>query len=67
MQDQTGGSKLTFGSTLGEEAYINFKKLDTGDIIGVEGTLFKTKTGEITIRAGYEMISKAFARRSFTA
>jgi lysyl-tRNA synthetase, class II len=35
---------------LGDEAYATFKKLDLGDIIGAEGTLFKTKTGEITVR-----------------
>ena len=34
---------------LGEEAYKEFKKLDIGDIIGVKGTVFKTKTGEISI------------------
>ncbi len=37
-----------------------FKKLDLGDIIGVEGRLFKTKTGEITVRAtAYTLVSKA--------
>lgn len=37
-----------------------FKKLDLGDIIGVEGSLFKTKTGEITIRAQtYTLVSKS--------
>ena len=37
-----------------------FKKLDLGDIIGVEGRLFKTKTGEITVRATkYTLVSKA--------
>ncbi|MFP4156436.1 MAG: lysine--tRNA ligase [Opitutales bacterium] len=36
------------------------KKLDLGDIIGVEGRLFKTKTGEITVRAErYTLVSKA--------
>ena len=34
---------------LGEEAYKEFKKLEIGDIIGVKGTVFKTKTGEISI------------------
>ena len=34
---------------LGEEAYKEFKKLDIGDIVGVKGTVFKTKTGEISI------------------
>jgi lysyl-tRNA synthetase class 2 len=37
-----------------------FKKLDVGDIIGVEGHLFKTKTGEITVRAqSYTLVSKS--------
>lgn len=36
------------------------KKLDLGDIIGVEGRLFKTKTGEITVRAEkYTLVSKS--------
>ena len=34
---------------LGEEAYAEFKKMDIGDIIGVKGFVFRTKTGEITI------------------
>ena len=36
---------------LGEEAYELIKLLDTGDIIGVEGTVFKTKTNETTVKA----------------
>ncbi len=45
---------------VGEAAYVAFKKLDLGDIIGVTGTLFKTKTGEITVRAdNYTLVSKA--------
>jgi lysyl-tRNA synthetase, class II len=37
-----------------------FKKLDLGDIIGVEGRLFRTKTGEITVRAAsYTLVTKA--------
>ncbi len=36
---------------VGDEAYAAFKKLDLGDIVGAEGTLFKTKSGEITVRA----------------
>ena len=37
-----------------------FKKLDLGDIIGVEGRLFKTKTGEITVRVeSYTLVSKS--------
>ena len=37
--------------SLGEEAYKEFKKLDVGDIIGIRGEVFKTKTGEISIHA----------------
>ncbi len=36
---------------IGEEPYKDFKKLDIGDIIGVKGTVFTTKTGEISIHA----------------
>ena len=36
---------------IGEELYADFKKWDLGDIIGVEGFVFKTKTGEISIHA----------------
>jgi len=37
--------------TLGTEAYATFKKLDIGDIVGVAGRLFRTKTGELTVHA----------------
>ena len=37
--------------SLGEEEYKAFKKLDIGDIIGIEGSVFKTKTGEISVHA----------------
>ncbi|MBQ4572421.1 MAG: lysine--tRNA ligase [Clostridia bacterium] len=37
--------------SIGEEEYRGFKKLDIGDIIGIEGEVFKTKTGEISIHA----------------
>lgn len=36
---------------IGEESYADFKKYDVGDIIGVKGEVFKTKTGEISIHA----------------
>ena len=36
---------------IGEDAYAGFKKLDVGDIIGVEGFVFRTKTGEISVHA----------------
>ena len=37
--------------SIGEEEYKGFKKLDIGDIIGIEGEVFRTKTGEISIHA----------------
>ncbi|BCN29751.1 lysine--tRNA ligase [Anaeromicropila herbilytica] len=37
--------------SIGEESYADFKKYDVGDIIGIEGEVFKTKTGEISIHA----------------
>ena len=36
---------------VGEEPYRDFKKMDIGDIVGLKGTVFKTKTGEISIHA----------------
>lgn len=42
--------------SVGEDAYKNFKKLDIGDIIGVEGQVFRTKTGEISIHASKIML-----------
>ena len=36
---------------LGEEKYAAFKKLDIGDIIGVKGEVFRTRTGELSVRA----------------
>ena len=45
---------------VGEEEYKVFKKLDLGDIIGVTGPLFVTKTGEVTVRAhSYALVCKA--------
>ena len=41
----------TSRDSLGEEAYAEFKKFDIGDIVGVEGFVFKTQTGEISIHA----------------
>ena len=36
---------------LGDEEYAAFKKLDIGDVIGVEGEVFRTRTGELSVRA----------------
>jgi len=62
IQDQQGQIQLYFRrDVLGEERYGVFKKsLDLGDIIGVTGTLFKTKTGEITVRVdAFTLVAKA--------
>ena len=37
--------------SIGEESYKDFKKYDIGDIVGIEGEVFRTKTGEISIHA----------------
>ena len=59
--DQQGQIQLYVKKDLvGEEAYVAFKKLDIGDIIGAEGALFKTKSGEITVRVDrFALVSKA--------
>ena len=45
---------------VGEDVYAGFKKWDIGDIIGVEGTVFKTQTGEISVHAtGIILLSKS--------
>ena len=45
---------------IGEEAYGEFKKYDLGDIVGIKGTVFKTKTGEISIKASeVQLLSKS--------
>lgn len=45
---------------IGDEQYSDFTKLDIGDIVGVSGELFKTSTGEITVRAhSVTLVSKS--------
>jgi lysyl-tRNA synthetase class 2 len=59
--DQRGEIQLYVKKdVVGDEAYLAFKKLDLGDIIGAKGTLFKTKTGEISVRVdSYTLVAKA--------
>ena len=46
--------------SIGEENYKEFKKLDVGDMIGIEGEVFKTKTGEMSIHASHvTLLSKS--------
>lgn len=61
IQDETGLLQLYVAKdVIGEDLYEGFKKLDLGDIIGAEGRLFVTKTGEITVRVErYTLVSKA--------
>ena len=50
--DQSGNiQSYVARDSIGEESYKDFKKLDIGDIVGLEGEVFKTKTGEISIHA----------------
>jgi lysyl-tRNA synthetase class 2 len=51
LQDATGRIQLFVTKDgVGEDSYESFKHLDLGDIVGAEGTLFKTKTGELSVR-----------------
>ena len=51
LQDAAGRLQLYVRrDELGEEAYAGFKKFDIGDIIGVEGTVFRTQRGEMSVR-----------------
>ena len=52
VQDLEGSMQAYVArDSIGEEAYKEFKKLDIGDMIGVRGEVFKTKTGEISVHA----------------
>jgi len=52
LQDQSGRIQLYVADDLtGKDRHQEFKHWDLGDIVGAEGTLFKTKTGELTIQA----------------
>jgi lysyl-tRNA synthetase class 2 len=52
LQDMTGQIQIYVSNdATGAEAHEAFKHWDLGDILGVEGTLFKTRTGELTINA----------------
>lgn len=61
ISDEKGNIQIYFSkSNLGEESYNILKLIETGDIIGISGNAFKTKTGEITIRANsFTLLSKA--------
>lgn len=52
VQDLQGDIQVYVArDNIGEEPYADFKKYDVGDIVGIEGEVFKTKTGEISVHA----------------
>jgi lysyl-tRNA synthetase, class II len=52
LQDMSGRIQLyVTNDVTGEQAHSEFKHWDLGDIVGAQGTLFKTKTGELTVKA----------------
>ena len=52
VQDLKGGIQCYVArDCIGEDEYKKFKKLDIGDIVGIVGSVFKTKTGEISVHA----------------
>ncbi|MCD6389693.1 MAG: lysine--tRNA ligase, partial [Desulfobulbaceae bacterium] len=61
LQDETGRMQVYVKrDTVGVENYLIFKKLDIGDIAGFTGSLFRTKTGEVTIQAAsFKHITKS--------
>ncbi len=61
LHDLDGKIQLFFKiNDLGELSYEEFKKLDIGDIVGVKGTVFKTRMGEISVRVSeYTLLSKS--------
>jgi len=61
--DRSGKLQAYFKrDALGEEAFARLDHLDLADLVGVEGTLFRSKTGELTLRVlSFEILSKALA------
>ena len=61
LQDLPGSIQVYVArDNVGEEPYAGFKKLDIGDIVGFTGTVFQTKTGEISVHAtGLTLLSKS--------
>ncbi|WP_027218895.1 lysine--tRNA ligase [Butyrivibrio fibrisolvens] len=55
IQDRDGRMQVYVSrNDLGDEAYAEFKRMDIGDIVGIKGFVFKTKTGELSVHA-YEL------------
>jgi len=61
LQDMTGQFQIyVHRDTIGSENYTAFKQSDIGDIFGAEGTLFKTKTGELSLKVTkLQMLTKS--------
>ena len=61
VRDCTGTMQYFLSpSEVGEEAYTEFKNMDIGDIVAAEGTIFKTKRGELSVRVHkIRLMSKA--------
>ena len=61
LRDKSGKMQLYVKiDGLGEDAYQAFMKLDIGDIVGVEGTVFRTRRGEISVQVSrYTLLSKS--------
>ncbi|MCK5526521.1 MAG: lysine--tRNA ligase, partial [Candidatus Latescibacteria bacterium] len=61
MQDAAGRIQIYVRKdTLGEEPFALYRLLDMGDLIGVEGTVFRTRTGEITVEVqAFEILCKS--------
>ncbi len=60
IQDETGKIQLYFRKDDIGEKYKLLKKVDIGDIVGVEGTVFKTKTGEVSVYVSdYDILCKS--------
>ena len=50
LHDESGNIQIYLQKKqVGEDSYLLFNNLDLGDIVGIEGVLFKTKTGELTV------------------
>jgi lysyl-tRNA synthetase class 2 len=61
LQDMSGRIQLYISNDVsGEESHAAFKHWDLGDILGAEGTLFKTRTGELSVKVtGLRLLSKS--------
>ena len=57
LHDESGNIQIYLQKKqVGEDSYLLFNNLDLGDIVGIEGALFKTKTGELTVNTSSIML-----------